>query len=283
MVFFDNGPSKEGTLTFGSTVIRIDEMVFEPYLINDKDGTVHEVSDVLPAGDYQLIFRSGNVSSDPVPFAVKEITNSVLYKGAINCGREISVVSPYVRHAFYSFTAPETDRYSISDITSKYYDIYKKTGSGYQSVKYENIQALNAGDTILFKFYGGGDQDENASLSLLRRQDITAMSFPKKEYIQIEGMNPEIWIPGDLSIDYVDGSHAEIAVLFGKTSVEDNIGNTIAVEWLREDKNGNYIPWSAQEGSVAGEYKAILLLELSAKRSGFPFFPYKKMQHVCLS
>ena len=257
LVFFDNGPSKEGTLTFGSTVIRIDEMVFEPYLINDKDGTVHEVSDVLPAGDYQLIFRSGNVSSDPVPFAVKEITNSVLYKGAINCGREISVVSPYVRHAFYSFTAPETDRYSISDITSKYYDIYKKTGSGYQSVKYENIQALNAGDTILFKFYGGGDQDENASLSLLRRQDITAMSFPKKEYIQIEGMNPEIWIPGDLSIDYVDGSHAEIAVLFGKSSVEDNIGNTIAVEWLREDKNGNYIPWSAQEGSVAGEYKAI--------------------------
>ena len=81
LVFFDNGPSKEGTLTFGSTVIRIDEMVFEPYLINDKDGTVHEVSDVLPAGDYQLIFRSGNVSSDPVPFAVKEITNSVLLQG----------------------------------------------------------------------------------------------------------------------------------------------------------------------------------------------------------
>ena len=70
-------------------------------------------------------------------------------------------------------------------------------------------------------------------------------------------MNPEIWIPGDLSIDYADGSHAEIAVPFGKSSVEDNIGNTIAVEWLREDENGNYIPWSAQEGSVAGEYKAI--------------------------
>ena len=90
------------------------------------------------------------------PFEVKELADSVSYRGAIDCGRGISVVSPYVRHAFYSFTAPETDRYSISDITSRYYDIYKKTGSGYQSVKYENIQALNAGDTILFKFYGGG-------------------------------------------------------------------------------------------------------------------------------
>ena len=256
LVSFDNGPSKEGTLTFGSTVIRIDEMVFEPYLI-DTEGKEHEVLDVLPAGDYQLIFRSGSVSSDPVPFAVKEIKDSVLYRGAIDCGEEISVVSPYVQHAFYSFTAPATDRYAISDITSQYYDIYRKTDSGYQSVKYDSIQALNAGDTIFFEFHGGGHQGENAALSLIRRQNITAMSFPKKEYIQIEGMNQEIWIPGDLSIDYAEGSHAEIGVLFGKASVEDNIGNTIAVEWLREDENGNYVPWSAQEGSVAGEYKAI--------------------------
>ena len=72
-------------------------------------------------------------------------------------------VSPYVQHAFYSFTAPETDRYSISDITSKYYDIYKKTGSGYQSVKYENIQALNTSSMRLhYQFLpSGGTRDEN--------------------------------------------------------------------------------------------------------------------------
>ena len=268
---FDNDTEKTGELFYGDTRGTIDDINFYPYLI-DQDGKEHELLEALPAGNYSLVIKSGNQVSSGVNYVVKDLEDTGYYKGELSCGKALAVSSPSREDAFYSFSASETESYTISNITSKYFDILRKTENGYESIKDSGENgngtytwALEAGSKIYFQFSGKNRNDgsENASLDLEKRQNITGMSFPSTSFVLPElgfGVGRDMPLPEKMTVTYSDGSSRDILAVYGDALLKDDLGNTIDMNWLYKESDGTFreYDWDANEGNmIAGNYQVV--------------------------
>lgn len=122
---------------------------------------------------------------------VKDLEETGYYKGNLSCGKALAVSSPDREDAFYSFSPSETESYTISNITSRYFYVLRKTENGYESIKNSGENGngtytwvLEAGSKIYFQFSGKSTYDgsEIASLDLGKRLNITGMSFPSASF-----------------------------------------------------------------------------------------------------
>lgn len=268
---FDNDTEKTGELFYGDTRGTIDDINFYPYLM-DQDGKEHELSEALPAGKYSLVIKSGDMVSPSVDYEVKNLEETGYYKGELSCGKALAVSSPSREDSFYSFSASETESYTISNITSRYFDILRKTENGYESIKDSGENgngtytwALEAGSKIYFQFSGKNRNDgsENASLDLEKRQNITGMSFPSTSFVLPElgfGVGRDMPLPEKMTVTYADGSSSDILAVYGDASLKDDLGNTIDMNWLYKESDGTFreYDWDANEGNmIAGDYQVV--------------------------
>ena len=268
---FDNDTEKTGELFYGDTRGAIDDINFYPYLI-DQGGKEHELSEALPAGNYSLVIKSGDQVSPGVNYVVKNLEETSYYKGELSCGKALTVSSPDREAAFYSFSPSETESYTISNITSRYFDILRKTENGYESIKNSEKEwrgsytwTLDAGSKVYFQFSGRSTYDgsENASLDLEKRQNITGMSFPSISFILPEtgfSVGRDMPLPEMMTVTYADGSSRDITVVYGDSSLKEDLGNTIDMSWLYRESDGTFrkYDWDANEGyMIAGDYQAV--------------------------
>ena len=271
---FDNGTEKTGELRYGDTRGEIDDINFDPYLM-DQDGKEHGLSEALPAGTYSLVIKSGDLVSPGVDYVVKDLEETGYYKGNLSCGKSLAVSSPDREDAFYSFSPSETESYTISNITSRYFYVLRKTENGYESIKNSGENGngtytwvLEAGSKIYFQFSGKSTYDgsETASLDLGKRLNITGMNFPSASFVLPESgfsVRRDMTLPEMLKVTYTDGSSREILAVYGESSLKDDIGNAINVNWLYKESDGIFreYDWDANEGyMIAGDYQVIFTI-----------------------
>ena len=255
------------------------DKVWNNYATDGKDITVtledakqkkYPLGSRLEAGTYTMKFACGDIESEPYTVSIKQMSDSPLYKGAMNLDQDTKVTSPLKGIAYYSFEAPAAGTYYMDTYDSNYsvyidygeYDSYGQYTNWYQEEK----------KIVYIGFYGGSlnsDANENAIMKIKTQSDVASIEYTPESTTAIKGLDNlqrYDYMPGLLTLTYKDGTKDTLRAQF-ESGVSDKQGHTVYSKTYAVDgENETPVDWgdteddSAVNSLPAGTYKIYFTL-----------------------
>ena len=199
--------------------------------LKDADGNTYALGNSLEAGTYTMKFACGDIVSEAYPVSIKQMSDSPLYKGAMNLDQDTKVTSPLKGIAYYSFEAPAAGTYYMDTYDSNY-SVYVDYGENRYSVYYGSSWNQEKDQIIYIGFYGGSlnsDVNENAIMKIKKQSDVASIEYTPESTTAIKGLDnlqKYDYMPGLLTLTYKDGTKDTLRAQF-ESGVCDKQGHTV--------------------------------------------------------